>query len=94
MGIIKGEIYKGKAIKITGDTTLPPSDNTGSSSPQEPAASVQPSQQREVQLLQMRYQMKEKMKEHQMQSNREREEMALNHENILREQEKLTQFNQ
>ena len=48
-------------------------EDTGSSSPQEPVASIQSSQQHENQPLQMLYKMIEKMKEQQEQFDRKRE---------------------
>ena len=42
----------------------------------------------------MLYEMREQMKEQQVQSNPEQEQMILDHENIIREQEKLKLLNQ
>ena len=67
------------------DDWLRITEDTRSSSPQESLASIQPSQQCEDQLLQMLYEMREQMKEQQMQSDRERKQMALDQESILRE---------
>jgi len=74
---------KGKVIATTGGTTSRPTSNqpraegTGSISLPEPSTSVRPSQLQENQLFQMLYEMKEQMKKRQQQSNREREQMAL-----------------
>jgi len=70
---------KGKAITTTGGKASLPTNNqphtedTDSISPQELSADVQLSQQREDQLLQMLYEMREQMKEQPLQSDRERE---------------------
>jgi len=87
---------KGKAIATTGGMTPPPTNNqphakdTGSFSPQEPSASVQPSSKWEDQLFQMLYEMREQIKEQQTQYDREREQMAQDHENIFWEKEELS----
>ena len=77
------------AIKTDEDTVPSPTVNqpciedSGSSSQQEPINSVQSTQQCEDQLLQSLYEMKAQIKKQQVQSDHERERMALNRENIL-----------
>jgi len=87
--IINDGTSKGKAIATTGATTPPPTKNqlhtedTGSFSLQEP--DVHLSQQCKNQLLHTLYEMREQMKKQPSYFDREREQMALNRKNILRE---------
>ena len=64
------------------------------SSPQKAAANVQPPPQYEDQTLQMLAGMNEQTKEQQAQSNHDREQAALDRENVIREQEALRQLNE
>ena len=69
-------------------------EDSGSSSPKGAAANIQASpSQYEEQLLQIFADMKEHMKEQQAQSDRDREHMALDRENAIREQEAVRQLN-
>ena len=85
---------KGKAINIIGGMVPPPTidqshitENMGSL-PQGAAANIQtPSPHSEDQILQMFFDMKQQMKEQQAQSDRDREQAALDRDNAIHEHE-------
>jgi len=91
---------KGKTNSIVGGTVPPPAVNqqhatedTGSS-PQEAAASVRPTPLFEGQILQILVDVKEQIKEHQAQSDRDWEQATLDHKRAVHKQEVLKYNNQ